>query len=206
MFFDFSKRKKTYNNIAIIGAGTLGSALAYLIAKKRIAKNLSIFDSDKVEEKNTTNQIYSPKDVGKFKVEVLESMLSDYLNVYGNKSYITPYNVSVLDGYDMVIDTTDSLYLFTLLKKLTSKRFGFVKIRGTQAMFGFVEKEKFLKLYETFRSKKESYELAQQSVRFESSFVVCSLFLHTFAYNYAKNKIFFINLKEIDRIIEGIEL
>ena len=206
MFFDFSKRKKIYNNIVVVGAGTLGSALAYLIAKKRIAKNLIIYDSDKVEEKNTTNQIYSPKDVGKFKVEVLESMLSEYLNVSGYKSYITPYNISTLNGYDMVIDTTDSLYLFTLLKKLNSKRFGFVKIRGTHIMFGFVEKERFLKLYEIFKSKKESYELAQQNVRFESSFVVCSLFLHTLVYNYKKNKIFFGDLKEIDRIIEWVEL
>lgn len=58
-----------HNNVAIIGVGALGSALALQLAKLGI-RSLNLYDSDRVESHNLPNQcLYGPGDVGEIKSE-----------------------------------------------------------------------------------------------------------------------------------------
>lgn len=206
MFFDFSNPKRTYENVAVIGAGTLGSALIYLLAKKRIARNILIIDDDQVESKNTTNQIYDPEDVGKKKGDVLKKKLERYVKIEWLDSKVTPYNMKILDNYEIVIDTTDSLYVIKeILPFISPSIFGSLKIRGTEGMITLVTSERKQKFLEIIKDKEESIDLRELPVRLESSFLLASLFIHALSYSLQFNRIFFINLKNISCAAEIIK-
>ena len=68
--------------ITIIGAGGGGSTIAFTLAKMGI-QNMNVYDFDTIEEHNVSNQMYSPKHVGKPKVEALKEVL-DYLMPVSN--------------------------------------------------------------------------------------------------------------------------
>jgi molybdopterin/thiamine biosynthesis adenylyltransferase len=57
-------------NILIIGAGALGSYIAHGLRMKG-AGHFIVMDDDEIEFSNLTRQLYSPKDVGKYKAHVL---------------------------------------------------------------------------------------------------------------------------------------
>lgn len=67
----------------IIGAGSLGSFVAFHLAKMLRVLNcrLRVIDFDIVESRNVENQIYKTGDVGRFKVDVLKEMVFDTLHV-----------------------------------------------------------------------------------------------------------------------------
>lgn len=60
--------------INIIGAGATGSWIALFLAKLGI-EGIAIWDFDKVEEHNIPNQLYGKDDVGKYKVDALQSTI-----------------------------------------------------------------------------------------------------------------------------------
>lgn len=60
--------------VHIIGAGATGSWLALILAKLGI-ENITVWDFDKVEEHNISNQGYSIHDIGELKVEALKQLV-----------------------------------------------------------------------------------------------------------------------------------
>ena len=67
---DFSRQNRIFNpdqskiNVTILGAGSTGSFIAFVLAKMGI-KEIKVVDFDKVEAHNIPNQYYRLKDVGK---------------------------------------------------------------------------------------------------------------------------------------------
>ena len=59
-------KKKT---VTIVGLGSLGSFMALLLAKNGV--NLNLIDFDRVSIENLSSQIYSRKDIGKYKTKTL---------------------------------------------------------------------------------------------------------------------------------------
>jgi len=62
-------------SIAIIGAGSIGSATALCLAKVGF-KRITVWDSDKIEKHNLPNQLYPLDSVGQLKVEALADMVA----------------------------------------------------------------------------------------------------------------------------------
>tara|TARA_R110001592_G_scaffold200056_4_gene448828 strand:+ start:3004 stop:3567 length:564 start_codon:yes stop_codon:yes gene_type:complete len=97
--------------IMIIGAGGIGSYLASFLDRIGIY-DVTIFDDDKVEEKNLTYQNFTAGHLGMHKVDV-------FVNAKSN-----PYQVLVekqLQGYDLVICCADNL---TARRLVYSQGFG----------------------------------------------------------------------------------
>ena len=99
-------RKKT---ISIVGLGSLGSFTAFLLAKNGI--NLNLIDFDKVSIENLNSQIYSRKDIGKYKTKALDEYLKKInkeikINITTKK--LNSSNLKILDS-DLIIDCTDNL-------------------------------------------------------------------------------------------------
>jgi len=60
--------------IWVIGAGGIGSWTTLALTKMG-CQDITVFDFDTVEEKNTPAQYYSPEDMGKFKVDALKDKI-----------------------------------------------------------------------------------------------------------------------------------
>ena len=71
MVIKMSRRKK----ILIIGAGGIGSFLIQFLNKLNIYE-LTVFDSDKVEEKNLLYQNFNRLHIGEMKVKAINSMFN----------------------------------------------------------------------------------------------------------------------------------
>ena len=66
--------------INIIGVGAVGSFAALALAKMGF-KNIKVFDDDKVEEHNISNQFYKLADIGKLKVDALAGMIKEFEDI-----------------------------------------------------------------------------------------------------------------------------
>lgn len=63
--------------IILIGAGAIGSYFAATLAKMG-ARDITVYDDDKIEDHNISNQLYPVYLIGKPKVEALETVAFDY--------------------------------------------------------------------------------------------------------------------------------
>lgn len=63
--------------IVLAGVGGIGSYAAYLLGRMKPMR-LIMYDPDKVERVNMSGQLYSKKDLGKYKVSAMRDMLMDY--------------------------------------------------------------------------------------------------------------------------------
>jgi hypothetical protein len=63
--------------ITIIGTGSVGSFTALSLVKMG-AHNIQVFDDDLIDEVNISNQFYRIKDIGEYKVDALQSLISDF--------------------------------------------------------------------------------------------------------------------------------
>jgi len=98
-----------YNNICIIGAGTIGGFLTYNLYHSEISKSFTIFDYDTVELKNIRNSIYTKKDIGKLKTDAIFKKLDEPSNVIiRNEKFIEGATKNLLS--DLVIDCRDFIY------------------------------------------------------------------------------------------------
>lgn len=73
-FFDASREVKA--PIHIIGCGAIGSHVAEQLTRLGCT-NIHLWDFDKVEPKNITNQMFMHSDIGKDKVDAVESMMKN---------------------------------------------------------------------------------------------------------------------------------
>lgn len=63
--------------IHVIGAGALGSWLAFFLMKMGF-KDINVYDFDEIEEHNLPNQFYRESDIGKPKVSALNDICVDF--------------------------------------------------------------------------------------------------------------------------------
>lgn len=68
------------DNIAIMGAGTIGSHTALLLARMGF-ENITVYDFDTVEDHNIGHQMYRLKDVGVKKVDALKDLILEATGV-----------------------------------------------------------------------------------------------------------------------------
>lgn len=66
-----------YNNITILGLGSLGGYIAKSISDFNLTRNIIIIDNDKIEEKNLKTSIYKEDSIGKFKCDCLKEIIND---------------------------------------------------------------------------------------------------------------------------------
>lgn len=74
--YEFFQPEKDNARIHIVGCGSVGSTVAENLARCGITK-MTLWDFDKVEPRNITNQMFRQQDVGKFKVDALKDILMD---------------------------------------------------------------------------------------------------------------------------------
>ena len=96
--------------IAIVGAGTLGSRVAHLLADEQ----LSVIDHDVVYQHNLASQKYTPRDVGTQKVYALMRRLP---TIRTHNVFLDYTNLELLKEAEAVIDCTDNLLTRELIDK-----------------------------------------------------------------------------------------
>lgn len=73
---EFFNPNTVKNEIHIIGCGAIGSTVAEMLTRLGF-NSLYLYDFDKVSDHNITNQMFRMIDVGKYKVDALEEILTD---------------------------------------------------------------------------------------------------------------------------------
>lgn len=74
--YEFFQPEKEKGRIHIIGCGSVGSALAELLARCGITK-MTLWDFDVVEAKNVNNQMFTSKHIGMKKTDALKQILME---------------------------------------------------------------------------------------------------------------------------------
>lgn len=95
---EFFNPTKLNAPVHIIGIGAMGSRVVELLVRLGI-ENIYIYDFDKVEEKNVTNQYYTHKYVGESKVDALVKMMNEINTQAIKKAYKNGYSNQPLSGY-----------------------------------------------------------------------------------------------------------
>ena len=72
--YEFFQPETVAGRIHIVGCGSVGSTLAELLVRCGLTK-LTLWDFDKVEPHNISNQMFRNQDIGKLKVEALRDLL-----------------------------------------------------------------------------------------------------------------------------------
>lgn len=99
-------------SVAIIGVGSLGGFLAESVSAVDCIKRLTILDYDDVEPKNVRNSIYTMRDVGQFKVDVIADKIHERLEGLNKslkivKRCVKYTNDMDLSDHDIVFDCRD---------------------------------------------------------------------------------------------------
>ena len=119
------QKKILKSNVLIVGAGGLGCPIVDYLSRAGVGK-IGIVDYDKVDASNIHRQsIYTLKDVGKYKVEVLKKKIIDInpdvkTKIYKNK--ITKKNAyKILNQFDIIVDGSDNFKTKFLLNQFANK-------------------------------------------------------------------------------------
>ena len=119
-------QKKILNsNVLIVGVGGLGCPIVDYLTRAGVGK-IGIVDYDKVDASNIHRQsIYTLKDVGKYKVEVLKKKIIDINPDTKTKIYkkkITKKNAyKILNQFDIIVDGSDNFKTKFLLNQFANK-------------------------------------------------------------------------------------
>ena len=115
-------QKKIINSkVLIVGAGGLGCPIADLLARSGIGL-IGVVDFDKVSLSNIHRQtLYTTKDIGKFKVNIIKKKL----NLINKEVRVKIYNKKaddknlkkIIKKYDIVVDGSDNFKTKFLLNK-----------------------------------------------------------------------------------------
>lgn len=111
-FGEEAQSRLASGSVLVIGAGGLGSPAALYLAAAGVGR-LGLVDGDKVDLSNLQRQIiHSTSRIGMPKTESAAGMLADLnpeVEVIAESKFVTPENIlPLIDGYDFVIDATDS--------------------------------------------------------------------------------------------------
>ena len=97
-------------SVVLCGAGALGSNLADTLVRQGFSQ-LRVIDFDRVEQHNTSTQIYGADDIGAFKTDVLANRLFRSVGVEIDvvRKELQQRNArKFLRGADLVVDTFDN--------------------------------------------------------------------------------------------------
>lgn len=115
-------KKLKQRKLLIIGAGGIGSYLASFLERisegRQALYDITIYDDDKVEEKNLSYQNFSVEDIGKAKVKVLGNKIGiqSAINDKREHQVLTAKQLTE-KKYDLVICCVDNLAARRLLYK-----------------------------------------------------------------------------------------
>ena len=118
-------QKKILNsNVLIVGVGGLGCPIVDYLTRAGVGK-IGIVDYDKVDASNIHRQsIYTLKDIGKYKVEVLKKKINDINPDTKTKIYkkkITKKNAyKILNQFDIIVDGSDNFKTKFLLNQFAN--------------------------------------------------------------------------------------
>ena len=119
-------QKKLLNSkVLIVGAGGLGCPVADLLVRSGVGL-IGVIDFDKVSLPNIHRQtLYSPKDIGKYKVGVLKKKLNFVnkdvkISIYNKKANEKNLN-KIIKKYDLLVDGSDNFKTKFLLNKYSLK-------------------------------------------------------------------------------------
>lgn len=99
------------HSVDLIGCGSVGSHLGMSLARQGTFKSYNLFDMDRVEEKNISNQAYLVADIGRYKAAALADLMrsvSFSCIVRSRNVEITSELLHVLKS-DLIIDCTDNI-------------------------------------------------------------------------------------------------
>jgi len=113
------------SKVLIVGAGGLGCPIADYLSRAGVG-TIGIADHDKVCLSNIHRQpLYSSKDVGKFKVNVLKEKIKSInplIKIKIFKKKITDKNLnSIIENFDIIIDGSDNFKTKFLLNEYSIK-------------------------------------------------------------------------------------
>lgn len=107
--YEFFQPEKIGTKIHIIGCGSVGSTIAENLARCGVT-DFVLWDFDKVEPHNVSNQMFTQSHVGKLKVEALKEILIDINPAIVDKIKINPdgWQGKTLSGYIfLAVDNID---------------------------------------------------------------------------------------------------
>ena len=119
------QKKILSSNVLIVGAGGLGCPIIDYLSRAGVGE-IGIVDYDKVDASNIHRQsIYTLKDVGKYKVEVLKKKIIDINPDVGTKIYKTKLTnknaYKILNQFDIIVDGSDNFKTKFLLNQFAKK-------------------------------------------------------------------------------------
>ena len=119
------QKKILSSNVLVVGAGGLGCPIVDYLTRAGVGR-IGIVDYDKVNVSNIHRQsIYTFKDVGKYKVDVLKKKMIDInpdvkTKIYKNK--ISKKNAyKILNQFDIILDGSDNFKTKFLLNEFANK-------------------------------------------------------------------------------------
>ena len=121
-----SGQKKIFSaKVLIIGLGGLGCPLLTYLAASGVGK-IGIVDYDKVEISNLNRQtLFSPGDVGKFKVDQAKKVISKInrkIKIFSFKKRLTSKNISkIFKKFEIICDGTDNFQTRYLINDFCKK-------------------------------------------------------------------------------------
>lgn len=99
-----------FNNICIVGVGTLGGFVCKHLAEQENIKDITVIDDDIVQSKNTYNSIYGASTIGEFKVDSIAHMLENIMPIRKMRQKYFEGKTQIPNDVDLVIDCRDELY------------------------------------------------------------------------------------------------
>ncbi|MFN8075873.1 MAG: molybdopterin-synthase adenylyltransferase MoeB [Kineosporiaceae bacterium] len=110
---EIGQRRLLAANVAVVGAGGLGSPVLLYLAAAGVGR-ITVLDDDVVDESNLQRQVLHPRDaIGTYKVDSARerlSALNDDVLVRARHLRLDASNaLDVLTGHDLVIDGSDNL-------------------------------------------------------------------------------------------------
>ena len=136
-------QKKIINsNVLVVGAGGLGCPVIDYLSRAGVG-NIGVVDNDKVNISNIHRQsLYSSKDVGKFKVNVVKQkikLINPQVNIKTFKVRIEKKNIEkIFKNYHFIIDGSDNFKTKFLLNEYSLKYKKFLIVGAISKMDGHI--------------------------------------------------------------------
>ena len=132
------QKKIIHSKVLIVGAGGLGCPIVDTLSRAGVG-TIGIADHDKVNLSNIHRQnLYSSKDVGKFKVDVVEKKIKSinkYIKLIKLKEKVTENNIyEIIKNFEIIVDGSDNFKTKFLLNKYSIK-YGKILIVGAISKF-----------------------------------------------------------------------
>lgn len=163
----FNPEKYTDTDIAIVGVGGIGSILAIALVKNGF-EYFRLYDKDKVEEHNISNQFYRRDQEGMLKVEACAENMEMYAPM-PNRLAISTHNRFIEKG-----DNLDADLLITAVDSMEARNDIFKAMRNVKylidARFGGI----FMQIYCADFRKKEELELYKKTLTNVATPLACT--------------------------------